>query len=103
MKFQTYEDFMSWMTVKLEEYEADETDFEDYELTEEDEAEVSAFSEIVSKIAYNYGRLKGIAKAVEEFGGLGYSFAETKCQEIQQQIDIGVEVIKRYFERVGES
>ncbi len=103
MKFRTCEDFMSWMTGKLEEYEADETDFEDYELTEEDEAEVNAFSEIVGKIAYNYGRLEGIVKAVEEFGGLGYSFAEAKCKEIQQQIDIGVEVIERYFARVGES
>lgn len=103
MKFQTSDECKNWVIGMLEKCEVDESEFEDYEPTEEDLAEVKAFEEVMGQIFFNYGRLQGIAKSVEEFGGLGYGFALQECQKIQEEIDIGVGVLERYFERIGIS
>lgn len=103
MKFQNCDECKKWIIGMLEKCEVDESELEDYEPTEEDQAEVKAFEEIIGNIFYNYGRLKGIAKSVEESGGLGYGFALQESQKIQEEIDIGVEVLERYFERIGVS
>lgn len=103
MKFQTIDECENWMIEMLKKCEVDNEGLEDYEPTEEDLAEIKAFEEVAGKIFYNYGRLEGIAKTVEEFGGLGYSFALQKSLKIQEEIDAGVEVLERYFERIGVS
>lgn len=103
MKFQTIDECQNWIIETIEKCEVDDEELEDYEPTEEDLAEIQAFEEIAGKIFYNYGRLEGITKVVEEFGGLGYPFALQKCLRIQEEIDAGVEVLERYFERIGVS
>ena len=101
MRFKSCDECKNWVIGMLEKCEVDESEFEDYEPTEEEVEEANAFEEVMGKIFYNYGRLQGIAESVEEFGGLGYGFAKQECQKIQEEIDIGVEVLERYFERIG--
>lgn len=103
MRFQSCDECENWVIEMLNKCEVDESEFEDYEPTEEEIAEVKAFEEVIGQIFYNYGRLQGIAKTVEEFGGLGYGFAKQECQKIQEEIDVGVEVLERYFKRIGVS
>ena len=104
MKFQTCDECKEWVIGMLEKCdEVDEEELKDWEPTEEDIDEMNAFEEVMGNIFYNYGRLQGIAKSVEEFGGLGYGFAKQECLKIQEEIDLGVEVLERYFERIGLS
>ncbi len=103
MKFQTCDECQKWMIEMLSKCEVDESEFEGYEPTEEEIAEMNAFEEVMGKIFYNYGRLRGIAESVERFGGLGYGFAKQECLKIQEEIDLGVEVLERYFDRIGLS
>lgn len=103
MKFQKSDECQKWIIEMLSKCEVDESEFEDYEPTEEEIAEAKAFEEVVGNIFYNYGRLQGISKSVEEFGGLGYGFTLQGCRKIQEEIDVGVEVLERYFERIGIS
>lgn len=103
MKFQTAYECENWIIETINKCEVDDEELEDYEPTEEDLAEIKAFEEVAGKIFYNYGRLEGIAKTVEEFGGLGYPFALQKSLKIQEEIDVGVEVLEQYFKRIGAS
>lgn len=103
MKFQTSDECQKWILEMLSKCEVDESEFEGYEPTEEEIAEVKAFEQVAGNIFYNYGRLRGIAESVEQFGGLGYGFAKQECLKIQEEIDLGVEVLERYFERIGIS